>query len=197
VDAVDRIIDLARTPVPLDVFGLFGATVPLEVEIGAGKGRFLLEWGAAHPEIGLIGVERARTYLDMAARRAARGGLGNVRLLHTTAEDLLFRCLAAGSVAAVHVYFPDPWPKTRHHKRRFFRPDNVARLAEVLVPGGLLRVKTDHDGYATVIAEVVATEGRLRPVAAASAFETIPASNFEVKYARDGRSVHRLAFMRA
>lgn len=196
MDAVAQIIDLARVDVPLDVRGLFGATVPLEVELGAGKGRFLLDWGAAHPEVGLIGVERARTYLEMAARRAARGGLANVRLLHTTAEDLLFRCLTAGSVMAVHVYFPDPWPKTRHQKRRFFRPENVARLAEVLAPGGLLRVKTDHDGYAAVIARVLAAEGRLQPVAAAAVFEAIPASNFEVKYAREGRLVHRFAFRR-
>ncbi|MDD5564706.1 MAG: methyltransferase domain-containing protein [Thermoanaerobaculaceae bacterium] len=197
MDALDRIIDLARVEVPLDAAGLFGAAVPLEVELGAGKGRFLLEWGAAHPGVGLIGVERARTYLEMAARRAARAGLANVRLLHTTAEDLLFRCLANGSVAAVHVYFPDPWPKTRHHKRRFFRPENVARLAEVLVPGGTLRVKTDHDDYAAAIAELLAAEVRLHPVAAAAAFAAVPASNFEVKYAREGRLVHRFAFRRS
>ncbi len=196
MDAVDQVIDLARVSVPLDVPGIFGATVPLEVELGAGKGRFLLEWGTAHPEIGVIGVERARTYLEMAARRAARDGLANVRLLHTTAEDLLFRCLTAGSVTAVHVYFPDPWPKTRHQKRRFFRPENVARLADVLAPAGLLRVKTDHDGYAAVIARVLAAEGRLQPVAAAAAFAAIPASNFEVKYAREGRLVHHFAFRR-
>ena len=196
MNTVDQIIDLAQVAVPLDAPGLFGARVPLEVELGAGKGRFLLEWGAAHPGIGLIGVERARTYLEMAARRAARGGLANVRLLHTTAEDLLFRCLAAGSVAAVHVYFPDPWPKTRHHKRRFFRAENVGRLAAVLVPGGLLRVKTDHDGYAAVIADVLAAEGRLQPAATAGAFANVPASNFEVKYALEGRVVHRFAFRR-
>jgi len=105
-----------------------------------------------------VGAERVRTYLKMAALRGMRKGLANVRLVHTTAEDLLFRCLGEGSVAAFHVYFPDPWPKKRHHKRRFFRPSNVARLAEVLAPGGLLRVKTDHEGYATVIVEVVAGE---------------------------------------
>jgi tRNA (guanine-N7-)-methyltransferase len=197
VDAVGQIIDLARVDVPLDVPALFGAALPLEIELGAGKGRFLLEWGAAHPEVALIGVERARTYLEMAARRAARAGLANVRLLHTTAEDLLFRCLTTESVTAVHVYFPDPWPKSRHHKRRFFRPDNVARLADVLVPGGVLRVKTDHNGYAAVIAQALAAERRLQPVAAAAAFEAVPASNFEVKYAREGRLVHRFAFLRA
>ncbi len=196
MDAAGQLLDLAQVAVPFDASRLFGATVPIEVELGAGKGRFLLEWGAAHPEVGFLGVERARTYLEMAARRAARAGLTNVRFVHTTAEDLLFRRLATASVAAAHIYFPDPWPKRRHYKRRFFRSENVARLAEVLVPGGLLRVKTDHAGYAAVIAEVLAAETRLHPIAAAAAFAGIPPSNFEVKYAREGRPVHRFAFRR-
>ena len=197
MDGVDHIVDLALVAVPLDVSRLFGAGVPLEVELGAGKGRFLVEWGGAHPEVGLLGVERARTYLEMAARRAARAGLANVRFVHSTAEDVLFRCLQPGSVTAVHVYFPDPWPKTRHHKRRFFRPENVARLAEVLVAGGVLRVKTDHEGYAAVIAGLLAAEPRLLPLPAAEAFAAVPTSNFEVKYAREGRAVHRFAWRRA
>ena len=189
-------LELADAELPLEAGRLFGAPVPLEVELGVGKGRFLLEWAAAHPQIGVVGVERARKYLEMAALRAARAGLANVRLVHTTAEDLLFRCLAPAGVAAVHVYFPDPWPKKRHHKRRFFRPENVARLAEVLAPGGLLRVKTDHAGYAGLIAEVLAAEPRLVAVAVAEAFEGVPTTNFEVKYAREERPVYRLAYRR-
>jgi tRNA (guanine-N7-)-methyltransferase len=190
------VLDLGSVGLPLSSREVFGRAVPLEVELGAGKGRFLLEWAAAHPEIGIVGAERVRTYLQMAALRGVRKGLSNVRLVHTTAEDLLFRCLCEGSVAAFHVYFPDPWPKKRHHKRRFFRPSNVARLAEVLEPGGLLRVKTDHEGYASVIVQVVAGEPRLVPVPGDEAFEGIPATGFEIKYAREGRPVTRLAYRR-
>lgn len=190
------ILDLGSVSLPLASRELFGSAVPLEVELGAGKGRFLLEWAAAHPEVGLVGVERVRTYLQMAALRVARRGLVNVRFVHTTAEDLLFRCLSEGSVVAFHVYFPDPWPKKRHHKRRFFRPANVARLADVLARGGLLRVKTDHDGYAAAIVETLAGEPRLLPLPAGEAFEEIPATHFEIRYAREGRPVRCLAYRR-
>lgn len=190
------ILDLDRQALPLRAVALFGREVAVEIEIGSGKGRFLLEWAAANPETGLLAVERARTYLNLAAERAARRGLGNVRLVHTTAEDLLFRCLAPASVAAVHVYFPDPWPKKRHHKRRFFRADNVARVAEVLRFGGVLRVKTDHADYAAVIGERLAAEPLLEPAAVDEAFAEVPLSSFEIKYAREQRPVFRFAARR-
>lgn len=188
------IVALDEVPLPLHARALFGCSCPLELELGVGKGRFAIAWAQAHPEIGLLGVERARKYLELAALRAARAGIENLRLVHTTAEDLLFRCLGEGSVAAVHVYFPDPWPKKRHHKRRFFRPENVARLAEVMVEGGLLRVKTDHPEYAQVIREVVAADGRFFPVPAAEAFAEVPPTHFEIKYQGQGRPVHLMAW---
>jgi len=196
VDAGAAVLELGGVDLPLEAMQVFGGPRPIEVELGVGKGRFLLEWAAMHPEVGLIGVERARKYLEFAALRAARGGLANVRLVHTTAEDLLFRCLAPGTVAAVHIYFPDPWPKRRHQKRRFFRPGSVARLAEVLEPGGLLRIKTDHADYAAVIAEVVAGERRLAPVTVDEAFGEIPVTHFEIKYARENRLVQRFGYRR-
>jgi tRNA (guanine-N7-)-methyltransferase len=196
VTAPEVLLDLDRTALPLSPAWLFGRPCPLEVELGVGKGRFLLEWAAAHQEVGLLGVERARSYALLAAGRAARRGLANVRVVHSTAEDVLFRCLAPGSVEAFHVYFSDPWPKKRHHKRRFFRPDNVARLAELLRPGGLLRVKTDHREYAVVIATVIAEEPRLAPVAVEEAFAAVPQTHFEIKYAREGREFTCLAFRR-
>ena len=190
------VLDLGSMTLPLASRELFGSDVPLEVELGVGKGLFLLDWAVAHPDVGFLGVERVRKYMKVAALRAARRNLPNVRLVHTTAEDLLFRCLAGGSLAAAHVYFPDPWPKKRHQKRRFFRPANVARLADVLGPGGLLRVKTDHEEYASMIRDVLAAEPSLSPVAAEAAFDGLPVTNFEVKYARENRQVHRFAYRR-
>ena len=189
-------LELGSVELPLAGSALFGRAMPLEIELGVGKGKFMLAWATAHPDAGFIGVERAREYLEIAALRTARAGLDNVRLVHTTAEDLLFRCLAPASVAAVHVYFPDPWPKMRHHKRRLFRPENVARIAAVLACGGLLRVKTDHEQYAALIGELVASEARLAPCPTEAAFAEVPPSNFEIKYARESRPVHRFAYRR-
>jgi len=192
----ELVLSLDEISLPLDPSQAFGRACPLELELGVGKGRFAIAWAAAHPEIGLLGVERARKYLELAALRAARAGVGNLRLVHTTAEDLLFRCLAERSVAAVHVYFPDPWPKKRHHKRRFFRPENVARLAAVMVEGAILRVKTDHPEYASVIEAVVGTEPRLERLPEQELFAPIPPTHFELKYQAQGRPVYRFAWRR-
>lgn len=192
----DPLLDLDAVPLPLTSAALCGADVPLEVEIGSGKGRFLVAWADQHPERCFLGVERAAKYLAMAVRRASRAGLANVRFVRTTAEDVLFRCLAPTSLSGVHVYFPDPWPKKRHHKRRFFTEANVQRVAEVLSPGALLRVKTDHLDYAAQIAAVLGTCSLLVSVAAEEAFAGVPETSFELKYAREGRQVVRLAYRR-
>jgi tRNA (guanine-N7-)-methyltransferase len=189
-------LDLGRVGRPLDPLELFGAALPLEVELGLGKGRFLIEQAASHPETGFLGVERCQKYLTMAATRAARRGLGNLRLVRTTAEDMLFRCLGDGSVTAVHVYFPDPWPKQRHLKRRLLTRGNVERIAQVLAPGGLLRIKTDHAGYAESIGEVLAGVLSLTPLAVAEAFAGMEATHYELKFALEGRTVHAFALRR-
>jgi tRNA (guanine-N7-)-methyltransferase len=189
-------LDLGRVQRPLDACELFGAPVPIELELGLGKGLFLIEWAASHPDSGFIGVERCQRYLAMAATRAARRGLANLRLVRTTAEDMLFRCLADGSVAAVHIYFPDPWPKKRHLKRRLLTRGNLERIARVLAPGGLLRVKTDHAGYAGAIAEALAGVPELVPVGAAAAFAGLPPTHYELKFALEGRAVHAFALRR-
>lgn len=183
-------LDLGRVAHPLDPAELFGVALPLEVELGVGKGRFLVERAAALPGVGFLGVERSRKYLEMTAARVARHALTNVRLARTTAEDLLYRCLAGASVAAVHVYFPDPWPKKRHQKRRLLREANLTRIAEVLVPGGLLLVKTDHDEYAAAIRAALAGVPRLVAIDGAAVLAGLPATHYELRFDREGRPVH-------
>lgn len=171
---------------------VFGRPAPTDVEIGVGKGRFLLEMAEREPERSFLGVERAGKYHRLVGSRVARRGLGNVRLIHTTAEDLLFRLLADRSVSRLFVLFPDPWPKKRHHKRRLISPDVVARIAEVLEPDGRLLIKTDHLGYAEVIDDVL----RAAPLArldADQAFAELPRTGFEIKYERDQRSIRAFA----
>lgn len=190
------LLALDQVSLPLKAEEVFGRPCPLQLELGVGKGRFALTWAAENPNVGLLGVERSRKYVELAALRAVRAGVTNLRLVHSTAEDVLFRCLGEETVAAVHVYFPDPWPKKRHHKRRFFRPENVARLAQVLERGGLLRVKTDHPDYAKVIEEVVGAHPAFSPLDPEPYFAAIPPTHFEIKYQAQGRQVFRFVWQK-
>lgn len=186
-------VDLNAVAVPLDWNELFGREAATDVEIGSGKGRFLLALAAIRPERNLLAVERAGHYHRLCCERAAKRGLSNIRLLRTTAEDLLHRLLAPSSVATLFILFPDPWPKKRHHKRRLITPGSVAAMAATLRPGGRLLVKTDHAGYADVIAEVLAGEPRLRAIDAAQAFAELPVTGFEHKYLDQGREIAAFA----
>jgi tRNA (guanine-N7-)-methyltransferase len=189
-------VDLDRFSIPLSWPELFGREAPTDVEIGSGKGRFLNEYAAAHPERNVLAVERSGKYHRLCCDRAARRGLENVRVIRTTGEDLLFRLLEDGSVATCFVLFSDPWPKKRHHKRRFFKPDNVAAMARVLAPGGRLLVKSDHEEYAGVIGKALAAARGLAPIDPREAFSGLPLTGFEEKYLVDGRAIYTFALQK-
>ena len=182
-------VDLNAVAIPLDWRELFGREAATDVEIGSGKGRFLLALATSRPQRNLLAVERAGVYHRLCCERAAKHGLTNIRLLRTTAEDLLFRLLRPSSVNTLFILFPDPWPKKRHHKRRLIRSDSVAAMAAAIRPAGRLMIKTDHAGYAAVIAEVLSGEPALRAIDAAAAFAELPVSGFEHKYLNQGREI--------
>ncbi len=186
-------VDLNRVEVPLRWLELFGRQAPTDVEIGAGKGRFLLETASANPERNFLAVERARKYHRLCCERVARRGLSNVRVLHTTAEDLLHRLLPPSSVSTVYVLFPDPWPKKRHHKRRLLTPGSVDAVVTALRPGGRLLVKSDHPQYAALVGDLLAASAGLRQIDAETAFADLPLSGFEVKYLDQGRDIFSFA----
>ncbi|MAY74176.1 MAG: tRNA (guanosine(46)-N7)-methyltransferase TrmB [Phycisphaerae bacterium] len=121
---------------------------PLEIEIGCGKGTFLLEHAQEHPETNLLGIEWAGEFWAYAAdrvrRRRASGSHENVRLLNADATEFIRWRVADGSVRAIHLYFSDPWPKKRHHKKRVIQDAFLAQVWRVLETGGELRVVTDH-----------------------------------------------------
>jgi len=187
-------IDLDQVSIPLKWPQLFGRDAPIDIEIGAGKGKFLNEFATAQPARNLLGVERSAKYHRLCCDRAARRGLTNVRLLRTTGEDLLFRLLAEASVVNMFVLFPDPWPKKRHHKRRFFKPEIVVAMARALAIGGRLLVKSDHADYADVIGEVLAGAAGLTPINPDEAFAGLPLTGFEHKYEIEGRAIRAFAF---
>jgi tRNA (guanine-N7-)-methyltransferase len=194
-------VEPERALAGLDWAQIFGTAGPVEVELGIGKGRFLLAAAALRPEILHLGVEWANKYLRVAESRAAKRGLANVRFVRVDALDLISRGIPAASVRAYYVFYPDPWPKKRHHKRRFFQPGTPELLARTLLPGGTLHVATDHQEYWEVIASLVDAH---------PAFERLPEfggpdfplpvdaplTNFEAKYRVEGRGRSRGSWRR-
>jgi tRNA (guanine-N7-)-methyltransferase len=183
---------------PLDWSALFGNDHPIEAEIGFGKGLFLLTAAQHSPEVNFLGVEIERKYTLFTATRLAKRALKNVRLACADARRFLHDRVAAGSLAAVHVYFPDPWWKNRHRKRRLFTAEFVAECVRVLRPGGRLHVVTDVEEYFGIMKGLLAEQVRLRPLPPPE--ETAPQhdfdylTNFERKYRKEGRPIYRATY---
>lgn len=137
----------------LDWAAVFGNARPVEVELGAGDGSFLLDWAAANPERNFLGVERLLGRVRKIDRKGRRRGLANLRGLRLEAAYVLEWMIPPGSVAVLHVYFPDPWPKKRHHKRRLVNARFVELAHRALTPGGLIHLRTDDEPYFTVMEE--------------------------------------------
>lgn len=123
--------------------GVFGRRAEVEIEIGPGTGQFLLCEAARRPEVNFLAIENSRSRAEYLAARAERLQLANVRVLHAPAQCIVHACIPATSVAAYHIYFPDPWWKRRHHRRRLLTPGFGADVARTLVPGGKVYFATD------------------------------------------------------
>lgn len=187
-----RRIDLAEVGLPLELDALIPGRTPWEVEIGFGKGRFLLARAVDPPAVRLLGIERAGKYFELVERRMARRHIDNTLILLGEALYLLCTVLPAGFARAVHVYFPDPWPKDRHHKRRLFDSDTIDLLLSMLKPHGELFFATDHLDYGEQVAGILESHPVLQ-VERCEAWPEGPRTNYEIKYEREGRRILRLA----
>lgn len=180
--------------------GLFGNDHPVELEIGAGKGTFLLRRARQHPERNFLGIEWANQIYRYAVDRMQRWRVSNVRILRTDADHFIRVVCPRGSLTALHVYHPDPWPKKRHHKRRLFKPAFVAAAVQCLVPGGRWAVQTDHAEYFEQIAALLRGHAGLIEVPFDDPDYGVDsarvATNYEVKYLREGRQIYQLAMQR-
>ncbi|MBM4025255.1 MAG: tRNA (guanosine(46)-N7)-methyltransferase TrmB [Planctomycetes bacterium] len=195
----DVVLLLENPGEKIDFARLFGRSGPVHIEIGSGKGTFLVAQARAQPEVNFLGIEWARKFYRHAVDRIGRWDLSNVRLLRTEAATFLRDSVPPESVDCFHVYFPDPWPKKRHHKRRFLQSENLEVLLGRLKPGGEIRIATDHADYFAQIRAVTSAYGaRLEEIgferpAGARAGE-ITGTNYERKYVRQSRPIYTAAF---
>jgi tRNA (guanine-N7-)-methyltransferase len=162
IDLRAYLVSLEELPHPWDASALFGRTAELEVEVGSGKGMFLASAAGATVERDYLGTEISGKYARFAAARLARRALGNVKIIHGDARRLFADWLPACCAAAVHIYFPDPWWKKRHHKRRIMTADFLADVQRVLRRGGALHFWTDVRDYYDRSLRLIAAAGQLR-----------------------------------
>jgi len=180
---------------PFDPVRFFGRRAPLEVEIGSGKARFLIESARRNPAHDFLGLELSLAYYRVCRDRLARGGLDNARVIRADARRFAQTALAPSSVSAFHVYFPDPWPKKRQRKRRLLDGVGLEILASRLEPGGWLRIATDHADYARAIEPALATVSTLER----HAWDEMPTpaqTHYEAKYREEGRPIWRFLLRR-
>jgi tRNA (guanine-N7-)-methyltransferase len=180
---------------PLDTRGWFGRDAPVVLEIGSGAGTSTVAMARAEPDIDVVTVEVYRRGLAQLLCAIDRENVDNIRLIRGDALDVLERMIAPVSLTGVRVFFPDPWPKARHHKRRLLRPITIALIAERLRAGGVLHVATDHPCYAEQIADAADAEPRLRRVAPDAALPISvvrPTTKYEAKARDAGSSVTEL-----
>ena len=189
---------LEELPDKIDFAQIFGRQAPVHIEIGSGKGTFLLSQAKAQPLVNFLGIEWANKYYRYAVDRIGRWGLANVRIIRTDAAEFIADLVPAGSVDCFHIYFPDPWPKKRHHKRRLFTPANTERLLKCLKVSGQIKAATDHAEYFEQIQAVLkglgdrVEDAEFQQVAAAKSAECV-GTNFERKYLKEQRPIYTIA----
>jgi tRNA (guanine-N7-)-methyltransferase len=178
--------------VRLDLGKVFGNDRPVVLEIGSGKGRFLIASAIEQPEVNFIGVEKSLHYHRVIGERVRKRHLTNVRLINHDAFLVVRDMLADASLSEIHIYFPDPWPRKRYQKRRIIRPEVLEQFRRVLVDGGSGIYVTDHREYFEAAAPLI--EAAFRSERRIPQPEDSPRTNYEAKYREEGRPIYEVRF---
>jgi tRNA (guanine-N7-)-methyltransferase len=178
---------------PIDVRDEFGNDNLLILEIGSGKGRFLVNEAIEHPELNYVGIEMALQYFRVVKERLERRRIPNARVINYDAKEVVSRMLRDGSVREIHIYFPDPWPKKKTRKRRFIQDDVLEQLVRILEPDGEGVFVTDHRDY---FEDAVPLFEKWFDVTAGEVTSTAPRTNYEAKYREEGRPIFEVRFRR-
>ena len=168
---------------------------PLVLEIGSGMGETTIEIAKSHPEVDFVAVEVHGPGVGSLLNRIEAEQLANLRVIRHDAVDVLEHMVADGCLAAIHLFFPDPWPKKRHHKRRLVQPAFATLAARKLAPGGILHAATDWPDYADWMAEVFSKEELLEPIQGGVFLK--PVTKFEARGKRLGHPIRELFYRRA
>ena len=189
---------IAYAAAPLDLDAAFGRPAPKILEIGFGMGETTAQIALAHPHNDYLGIEVHTPGVGSLLRLIEAHALANVRIIQHDAVEVLNHMIAAGSLSAIHVFFPDPWPKKRHHKRRLIQPPLVHLLASRLRPGGYLHLATDWEDYALQMLEVLSAEAQLANTAEGFAPrpDHRPLTKFESRGLKLGHRVWDIVFRR-
>jgi tRNA (guanine-N7-)-methyltransferase len=191
---------IARDDAALDLDRIFARRAPRMLEIGFGAGEALLAFAQAHPEMDCLGIEVHRPGVGHLLLGLESAGLTNVRVIDRDAVEVLGDEIPSGSIALVHIFFPDPWHKKRHHKRRLIQPPFAALLARIMMSGGTLRLATDWEHYALQMRDVLDAMPEFENVAGAAGFmprpEVRPLTRFEKRGQRLGHEVWDLEYRR-
>lgn len=188
------------SPEEIDLQAEFGASGDVVLEIGFGMGQSLVAMAAAAPDRHFIGIEVHKPGVGRLLHDMAEAGVDNIRVYCHDAVEVLEHCIPAQSLDTVQIFFPDPWHKKRHHKRRLIQPAFVALLVSRLKPGGVLHLATDWENYAAQMMEVLSANAALSNVAGEGEYSPRPAhrpqTKFEQRGARLGHGVWDLVFAR-
>ena len=189
-------LELGETP--LDLTQIFGRAAPVTLEIGFGNGQSLADMALAEPQRDFIGIEVHRPGVGQLLQRIERDGIDNIRIFCADAHDVLDAMIPAGSLDRIQLFFPDPWPKKKHHKRRILSPAFATLAASRLRPGGLLHMATDWTPYAEAALEILEAHAAFANTSDGFAPrpDWRPLTKFEQRGQRLGHDVHDLIFRR-